>query len=47
MYALPNYQNQQPQAWHENLEMIIDIVIRFNIHLREWDASRFQVSSMV
>ena len=31
MNALLYSKSQQPQAWHESLEMIFDIVVRFNI----------------
>ena len=31
MNALLYSKNQQPQAWHESVEMIFDVVVRFNI----------------
>jgi hypothetical protein len=33
MNALLYFQNQQLQVGHDNLEMILNIVVRFNIHL--------------
>jgi len=40
--------NQQPQAWHESLEMIFNIVIRFKVQFSlNKNASVFQVLSML
>ena len=48
MNALLYSQNQQLQAWYEILEMILNIVIRFNTQfLKKKIATTFQVSSML
>ena len=50
MHALLYFENQQPQAWHESLETIWKLVIRFNItttSISQGTASTFQVLSML
>jgi len=49
MNALLYFQNQQPQAWHEGLELNFNVVDRFNIqssnkmwaHSKYWACSNY------